>query len=263
MRSIFTLLLLAVFFTASSQLQDLTDSLGKYSYLIQTKAAGGKTQATGFFARYQHRLFFVTAAHCLTGWDPFRFQKIEGFPDTVFIRTSNDTSKLHYLRLPVADIKQTTQPFREYEKPDVYVIEIKNPSAYPVYSVEKYFGEQVRCETAKSIWLFGYPKSEGYNDYYTDRQQPLSSTGLLGEAYCLYPFRPEAKRPDELNYFTQLEATATGPGLSGAPAYLLTESKHIVFGGVFIGGADKALRRGMVVRPEYVIDKIVSKIGNR
>ncbi len=262
MRSTFTLLLLAVFFTASSQELDLTDSLSKYSYLIQTKA-GCKAQATGFFARYQHRLFFITAAHCITGWDPFRFQKIDGFPDTVFIRTSNDTSKLRFLALPVAGIKQATQPFREYDRPDVCVIEIKNPSAYPVYSVEKYFGEQVRCETAKRFYLYGYPKSDGYSEYLTDRQQPAGCAGPLGEAYCLYPFRPEARRPDELNYFMQMEGMPTGSGLSGSPAYLLTENKHIVFGGVFIGGGDKALRTGMVVRPEYVIDQIMIKIASR
>lgn len=260
MRTFFTLHLLAVFAAASSQ--DLTDSMSKYSYLIQIKA-GDRAQATGFFARYQRRLFFVTAAHCITGWDPFRFQKIEDFPDTIFIRMSNDTSKLHFLALPVAGIKQATLPFREYEKPDVCVIEIKNPSAYRVYSVEKYFGEQVRCETAKTIWLFGYPKSGGYSQYLTDRQQPAGCSGLLGDAYCLFPFRPEAKRPDELNYFTRLEELPAGPGLSGAPTYLLTESKHIVFGGVYIGGADKGLRTGMVVRPEYVIDKIMAKIASR
>lgn len=262
MRSIFTLFLFTAFLAAASQPPDLTDSLSKYSYLVQTKV-GCKTQATGFFVRYQHRLFFVTAAHCITGWDPFRFQKIEDFPDTVFIRTSNDTGKLHYLALPVAGIKQTTQPFREYEKPDVCVVEVRNPSAYPVYSVEKYFGEQVPCETAKTIYFYGYPKSDSSTEYLIDRQQPAGCTGPLGDAYCLYPFRPEAKRPDELNYFTELETAINGPGLSGAPAYLLTESKHIVFGGVFIGGGDKALRTGMVVRPEYVIDKIVAKIASR
>lgn len=264
MRSFFTLLSLAAFIAASSQKPDLTDSMSKYSYLIQIKAGDAKTQATGFFARYQHRLFLVTAAHCITGWDPFRFQKIEGFPDTVFIRTSNDTSKLHFLPLPVAGIKQNTRPFREYETPDVCVIEVKNPAAYRVYSVEKYFGEQVRCETAKSIYLYGYPKSgEVLTEYYADRQQPAGCSGSLGEAYCVFPFRPEAKRPDELNYSTQFEDRPADVGLSGAPAYLLTESKHIVFGGVYIGGADKGLRTGMIVRPEYVIDKIMAKIASR
>jgi len=261
MRINFTLLFLALFFTVSAQ--DLTDSLSKYSYLIQAKTVGSQMQATGFFARYQHRLFFVTAAHCITGWDPFQFRKIDNFPDTLFIRTSNDTSRLHYLPLPVADIKRSAQPFHDYEAPDVFVVEIKNPKNYPVYSVEKYFGERVRCETAKTIWVFGYPRNAGYNDYYSDRQQPFSCTALLGEAYCFYPFRPETRRPDQLNYFTSFKDSITGPGLSGAPAYILTQNKHIVFGGLYIGGGDKALRNGMVVRPEYVIDKITAEINGR
>lgn len=257
MRLNFTLVFLALFLCSASQ--DLTDSLSKYSYLIQAKTPGTKLQATGFFARYQQRLFFITAAHCITGWDPFQFKKIDGFPDTLFIRTSNDTGRLHYLSLPVADIKRSTQPFHDYEVPDVYVIEIKNPKRYPVYSVEKYFNERPRCESIKSIWVSGYSHKEDYNEYFTDRQQPLTVTAILGDAYCFYPFRPEAKRPDQLNYVTQFDDNGA-KGLSGAPAYLLTENKHIVFGGLYIGGGN-GLRTGMVVRPEYVIDKIISEIN--
>jgi hypothetical protein len=260
MRINFTLLLLGYFFTVSSQ--DLSDSLSKYSYLIQAKTAGHKMQATGFFARYQRRLFFVTAAHCITGWDPFQFKKMENFPDTLFIRTSNDTGKLSYLSLPVADIKRSTQPFHDYETPDVYVIETKNPKKYPVYSVEKYFGERVRCETIKSIWISGYPHNEGYSDYLPDRQQPFTCNAELGDAYCYYPFRAEAKRPDPLNYIASLQEGAAAPGFCGAPAYLFTQNKHIVFGGLYIGSGGKALQSGMVVRPEYVIDKIVAEINN-
>jgi hypothetical protein len=260
MRTSLLTLLLFIAFTASTQ--DLTDSLSKYSYLIQIKTAGSKMQATGFFARHQQRLFFVTAAHCVTGWNPFEAQKVENFPDTIFIRMSNDTSHVQFLPMPVAGIKQRAKPFREYESPDVYVIEIKNPKAYPVYSVEKYFEEQVRCETAKSIWVSGYPYQKESRDYFIDRQQPLTSSASLGEAYCLYPFRPEAKRPDELNYFATLDGVACA-GLAGSPAYLLTDDKRIVFGGIYIGGADKALRTGMVVRPEYVVDKIISQIQKR
>ena len=261
MRMKFTLLLLFLFFEASSQ--DFGDSMRRYSYLIQAKTQGSKLQATGFFARYQNRLFFVTAAHCITGWDPFTFKRIESFPDTLFIRMTNDTSKLHYLPLPVADIKRNTQPFHEYETPDVYVVEIKNPKRYPVNSVEKYFKERPRCETITDIWVSGYPPKDGYDQYLADRQQPFTSTAVLGKAYCYYPFCPGARRPDELNYTAQLKEAATNPGFAGAPVYLLTENMHIVFGGLYIGGSDKSLRSGMVVRPEYVIDKIIAEINGK
>ena len=263
MRKFMLLFFLAAFFRASSQKEVLFDSLSKYSYLLQTKTAGSKMQATGFFARYGPRLFFVTAAHCVTGWDPFLFRRVENFPDTLFIRLSNDTSRLHYLPLPVTDIKKTVEPFREYESPDVYVIEIKNPQKYPVFSIEQYFKERVRCELVKSIWVFGYTYREELNDYLSDRQQPFMCTAQLGEAYCLYSFRPEAKRPDQLNYFTYLKNESAGPGLSGAPAYLLMEDKQIVFGGIYIGGGENSLRSGMVLRPEYVIEKLLLKIQNQ
>lgn len=260
MRKYYFILALFICFKASAQ--DLSDSLGKYSYLIQTNEKGRKSQATGFFARYQQRLFFITAAHCITGWDPFTFKAINNFPDTVSIRLSNDTSKLIYLRLPISGIKKASKPFREYESPDVYVIEIKEPKKYRVFSVEQFFTKEMKCDVAKKVFVTGYPHAEGYNDYLCDRQQPFTSSATLGQAYCVYSFRPEAKSYDKFNYFTHFKEGAIGPGLSGAPAYLLTEDKQIVFGGIYIGGDLNAIRTGMVVRPEYVINKIMSRIVN-
>lgn len=260
MKKYFFTLAIFCFFKVSAQ--DLNDSLSKYSYLLQTNEKGIKSQATGFFVRYQQRLFFITAAHCLTGWDPFVFKPIKDFPDTVFIRVSNDTSHLKYLSLPIAGIKKTAKPFREYESPDVYVVEIKDPKKYPVFSVEGFFDEKVQCDLARTVLVSGYSGAQGYNDYLRDRQQAATSAATLSQAYCVYSFRPELKSYDALNYFTQFKDSATGPGLSGAPAYLLTEDNTIVFGGIYIGGVAKAIRTGMIVRPEYVLSKIMAKILN-
>lgn len=262
MRKCFFIVFLFGFFKAVVS-QDLSDSLSKYSYLVQINEKGIKSQATGFFARYKHRLFFITAAHCLTGWDPFSLKKIENYPDTVFIRLSNDTSNVKYLPLPVSGIKKTAKPFRAHESPNVYVVEIKEAEKYAVFSVEHFFEEEVQCDLAKMVFVSGYPEAEGFNDYLRDRQQPFTSGTLLGEAYCIYAFRPEAKRYDPLNYFTCFKDSVAGQGLSGAPAYLLTENKAIVFGGLYIGSAVDATRTGMIVRPEYVIKEIMAKILNR
>ncbi len=253
---------LAFFGLLNLSAQDLHDSLSKYSYLVQTNDKGLKSQATGFFARYRDRLFFITAAHCLTGWDPFTFQRIENYPDTVFIRLSNDTSNVKYLPLPIAGIKKTSKPFREYESPDVYVVEIKDSKKYSVFSVEQYFEEEVQCDLARTVFVTGYPHAKGSTDYLRDRQQPCTSAETLDPSYCIDSFRPEINLFDQLNYFTNFKDSVTGPGLSGAPAYLLTEHKTIVFGGIYIGGTIKAIRTGMIVRPEYVKSKIRAKILN-
>ncbi|MDQ6609030.1 MAG: hypothetical protein M3Y85_04335 [Bacteroidota bacterium] len=256
------LFILAFFGFFKTKAQDLHDSLSKYSYLVQTNEKGLKSQATGFFVRHQNRLFFITAAHCLTGWDPFRFKQIENFPDTVFIRLSNDTSHLKYLPLPISGIKKTAKRFREYESPDVYVVEIKEAKKYRVFSVEQFFDAKLQCDLARTVFVSGYPNADGYNDYFRDRQQPFTLADTLGEAYCIYAFRPEVKLYDAVNYFTHFKDGTTGPGLSGAPAYLLTEDKTIVFGGIYIGGDASAIRTGMIVRPEYVLSKILAKIIN-
>jgi hypothetical protein len=169
---------------------------------------------------------------------------------------------LKYLPLSISGIKKAAKPFREYESPDVYVVEIKDAKKYPVFSVEKFFQQEVKCDLARTVFVSGYPHAEGYNDYLRDRQQPFTTAAELGQAYCVYSFRPDIKMYDPLNYFTSFEDSATGPGLSGAPAYILTEDKAIVFGGIYIGGDVKAIRSGMVVRPEYVMNKIMAKIFN-
>ena len=151
--------------------QDGPDSLGKYSYLVQIGKHCKKTQATGSFVRYQQRLFFVTAAHCLTGWDPVAMKPIENFPDTIFIRLSNDTNRLSYLPLPVASIKKATRPFNLLETPDVFVVEIKNAKKYKVNTIEAFFEEEVPCEKAAKVVVAGYPNEEDSSDYYKVRQR--------------------------------------------------------------------------------------------
>ena len=59
------------------------------------------------------------------------------------------------------------------------------------------------------------------------------------------------------------EATlVTSSGLSGAPVYLLTEDESVVFGGIYIGGMREGSGQGMIVRPQYVINKIMARIYN-
>ncbi|RYZ25785.1 MAG: hypothetical protein EOO10_17360 [Chitinophagaceae bacterium] len=252
-----------VFLYAILQAQELQDSLGKYSYLVQIDKRCKKTQATGFFARYQQRLFFISAAHCLTGWDPVEFRPIENFPDTIFIRLSNDTSNVSFLPLPVAGIKKKAKPFHQLEAPDVVVVEIKNGKKYKVNSVEAFFTEEVPCEFASKVLVSGYPYENESDDYLKVRQQPLTMGTSLDNTYCIYPYRPDVKLYDRLHYFTSFkEADISASGLSGAPAYLLTKNETIVFGGIFIGGVNTRSGRGMIVRPEYVINKIMARIMN-
>jgi len=250
-------------FQIALQGQDLQDSLGKYSYLVQIDKRCQKTQATGFFARYQQRLFFISAAHCLTGWDPVAFKPIENFPDTIFIRLSNDTSNVSFLPLPVAGIKKKTKLFHQLEAPDVVVVEIKNGKKYKVNSVENFFEEEVPCEFASKVLVSGYPYDKESDDYLKMRQQPLTLGTTVDNTYCIYPYRPDVKLYDRLHYFTSFkEDEVYGSGLSGAPAYLLTKNETIVFGGIFIGGLRTGSGQGMIVRPEYVINKIMAKIMN-
>jgi hypothetical protein len=241
--------------------QDLPDSLGKYSYLVQIDKRCEQAQATGFFVRYQQRLFFITAAHCLTGWDPVAMKPIENFPDTIFIRLSNDTSQLTYLPLPVRGFKKTVKPFNQFETPDVFVVEIKNAKKYKVNTIETFFDEEVPCEKATKLVVSGFPKVKlDSSDYMRMRQQPFTLSASVDATYCIYPYRPDVKLYDRLHYYTSFDDKTTGKGLSGAPVYVETDNETIVFGGIFIGDMQQGSGRSMIVRSEYVINKIMARI---
>ncbi len=260
MRKSFLGLLLFVFFT--SKAQEPEDSLSKYSYMVQMSREGIKSQATGCFVRHEGRLFFISTAHLLTGFDPVQFRAIDNYPDTVFIRLSNDTSKLQFLPLPILSMKRKSKPFHEYESPDVYVVEIKDAKKYSVYSIESFFDEELRCEQAKTVLVYGYSNGQEGNDYLRDRQQTSNSRSALTQEYCLHVFLPNVKLNDAVNYYTYLKSGDAGTGLSGAPAYLLTQDNTIVFGGLYIGGLSDPSKTGIVVRPEYVINKVLARIFN-
>src|SRR5215204_4769293 len=136
---LFAFLLLAFYSISFSQ--DLPDSLGKYSYLVQIDKRCMKSQSTGFFARYQQRLFFITTARYIAGWEKPGVETVENKPDSIYIRLSNDTSKVSYLSLPVAGIKKSTKTLQSTGSPDMIVIEIKNAKKYDVYSIESFFQE--------------------------------------------------------------------------------------------------------------------------
>ena len=255
---LFSCFLFCIFSTVHSQ--DFGESVSKYSYLVQTDKRCEKSQATGFFVRYDKRLFFVSAAHSLTGWDPVALKDQENFPDTIFIRLSNDTSRFSYLSLPVGNIKKTAKAFRDYEAPDVVVVEIKNPKKYNVFSLEGYFEEDVPCEVAKRVLVSGFPSVEHSSEYFKLRQQPAVLTTVLEDDYCFYPYRTDRKIYDRLHYFARFEEGKPKSGLSGAPAYLEIGKGLIVFGGLYIGESQAGAGKGRIIRPEYVINKIKARI---
>lgn len=240
--------------------QDLS-SMGKYSYLVQTEKGCGKQQATGFFARYQQRLFFVTAANCFTGWQADA-QKLTGsVPDTIFIRMSNDTGSISYLPLPIKNLKRAN-PIGKADGPDIYVTEIKNGKNYNVLSIEGFFEDEVPCELAKSVLIAGFSYPENSSDYYRARQQPVTLGTRLENPYCTYTYQPEVKHFDYLHYFTSGKEIVKATGLSGAPAYLVADDESIVFGGMYVGGL-RGADTGKILRPEHVLNKIKEKIFER
>ena len=247
-------------FSAMAQGQDILNTLGRYSYQVQLNKQCVTPQAMGFFVRYEQRLFFITTARCVTGWDPVKTKLDEDFPDTIFIKIAADTSKAAYLPLPISEIKKTAKRFKEIESPDVYVLEIKNPKRYNVFSIEDFFEEEVPCELAKQVVVAGQTVNGNMKDAAGNTDNAYRLNASLTSAYCNYPYLPDAKVYDQLHYFASFKENMTDQFLAGSPAYLVTEDEAIVFGGIYIGSTRGGAMTGRIVRPEYVMNKIKKRI---
>jgi hypothetical protein len=255
MRVFFAVLSLLLYCAAHSQ--DVQSTLDKYSYLVQTSRQEAAPQALGFFVRYETRLFLITSACFLKNNKQVSPATSAGYPDTVFVQSSTDTSIAH-LALPVVRLKKAT---KEPETSDICVVEIKNSKRYNVFSVEDFFVEEVPCDLAKSVVVAGYAKLEASDDQ-NSRGQTFLFNSSLEEAYCLLAYIPEQKAYDRLHYFPSFANEAARPALSGAPAYLLTKDDTIVFGGVYVG-MSTGTARGKIIRPEHVIYQVIDRINQK
>lgn len=258
--------LIAFFFSSSitnGYSQEKQNELAKYSYQVQLTRQCSTSQALGFFVRYEQRLFFVTTSQCVTGWDPLAAQTATALSDTLFVRLSADTSKVTYLPLPVAQIKKTARRYSDVDAPEIYVMEVKNPRKYKVFSIEDFFEEDVPCELAKQVVVVGLPELKRTGLAAEEFAESFRFNTSLDASYCNYPYLPDVKTYDKLHYVASFKENMADQVLSGAPAYLVTDNESIVFGGVYIGSSRGAVKTGRIIRPEFVLNEIIARISER
>ncbi len=226
------------------------DSLRKYSYLISgiTKDKSANI-GTGFFIKQDTNVYLISAAHVLTGWNAIKKEWNKDYPDTFFIKlTDRITGDDVLCLINVIAYKKKLVPFSIWDKPDIFIYKIKNPSLYVINSIENFIVDTIANYINEINKVFGY----GFASYthFTDFRSLLNLTPTVIDAstvmkYTVIPDIRENNLPDSMHFIIEPIfpwKNNFGKGASGAPIFIYSEKlKRFIFGGVVIAINNKGM----------------------
>jgi len=252
LRQLYWLFLLCMVYPAKAQLRSDTAALGKYSYLVYGKTRlGCIVQATGFFIRLRTDLYFVTACHVINGWKYESYDKVDVYPDTLYVRISHATSPATFIPL---DIRKPKRSRPREGWPDIYFYRLRLPVKYRVNSVEGMIVHSPVDVQRKPLELivFGYHLTVDA-DTIDFEKMPLSKTRITRKDSAMYTGDPYS-----FHYF--YPGAALGPGSSGSPLFRIYGGRDgrrkVVFGGMVTGGVPAA--HEVLILDADVIRKLIN-----
>jgi len=238
------------------------DSLKKYSYLISGIVNDHSAIiGTGFFINNHKSVYLVSAAHVLTGWNALERKWNKDYPDTFFVRLIDKKTGDDVLcSIDVSTYKEKLKPFSIWDKPDIFIYKIKNPSSYIIYSIENLIVDTIVNYTDEINKVFGY----GFASYtrFTDFHSLLNLTPTVIDASTVmkYDSIPNSRKnnlPDSMHFIITPVfpwKNNFGNGASGAPIFIYSEKgRRFIFGGVVIAINKKGMF-DLVVRFERFWD---------
>jgi hypothetical protein len=195
------------------------DSLSKYTYLIYGEKSGKMAIGSCFFIRKGGRLFLVTAKHVLSGCGDNSVKEAL-YPDAVKI-INNPEQKIIF-KLDISNIKDTATCLPMWLNPDIIDVEIQDPMAQSVYSVEQfisnpysYFGD------SEIIGFPGNVSAPGTNPVmltFSKGTYGITVSDTIDDAVN------HTSKVDAINYHVFSRTIAAdvkeGKGLSGSPFYI-------------------------------------------
>jgi hypothetical protein len=244
------------------------DSLKRYSYLIVGRKDGKSiTCGTGFLVKRNNKIFVISACHVFTCNDVFTKKRMEPVWDSISIRFNIKNSIYGtYFPVRIKEIRDSIKPLYFYEKPDVFVYELKKlPDSLEVNSIENLIDINLLKNTTSNICLsYGFPLNT--NIWQTkivnlnSIQPELYKGAIVNDPNKLITFNDTI-----IDKFTLLSSPLTYGGASGSPVYFVIQKlfngrklKSIIFGGVMYG-SDSISNRAFIIRPEIVIGEINKK----
>jgi len=226
------------------------DSLRKYSYLIVGIINDHSASiGTGFFIKSDTNVYLISAGHVLTGWDAMKEEWDKNYPDEFFMKLTEKTTGEDILcSIDVKAYKKKLVPFSVWNKPDIFIYKLKNPSLYIINSIEALIVDTVGNYLDEINRVFGY----GFASYthFSDFRSLLHLTPTLINAsttmeYGAMPNVRENNLPDSM-HFTIAPVSPSennlGKGASGTPVFIYSEKlSRFIFGGVVIAVNEKKM----------------------
>jgi hypothetical protein len=226
------------------------DSLRKYSYLISGIINDHSANiGTGFFIKTDTNVYLISAAHVLTGWNAVNEEWDKNYPDRFFIKLTDRTTGDDILcSINVKAYKKKMEPFSIWNRPDIFIYRVKNPSLYIINSIENLIVDTVTCFLNEMNRVFGY----GFASYahFSDFRSLLDLTPTLIDAYTVmsYEAMPDIREnnmTDSMHFIIKPVFPGKnnfGKGASGAPVFIYSEKLgRFIFGGVVIAINNKGM----------------------
>jgi hypothetical protein len=214
--------------------------------------------STGFFIEKKNRLFFVTAAHAVSGWNSMQGNQNPDQPDFAEIILSRKIdNKLGFFNIDLKPFKVQFAGKQLTDHVDVAVIEIDPllKEKYQIHGIEKFLGTaELLTDQMFSICGYknSYPKGIGF----------IHVIEAPGDEASM-----EFTKKIDINdnfYEAKTVTNVISPGFSGAPVFSISNDV-VHFNGVCIGGelGSNLQPKLLVARPEAVNKLIDERIKQK
>jgi len=251
-----TLILISSFrITSGQENKDLLekygyDSLRKYSYLICGIINDHSANiGTGFFIRSDTNVYLVSAAHVVTGWNAMKEKWDKNYPDRFFIKLPDRATGDDILcAINVKAYKKKMVPFSVWDKPDIFIYKVKNPSSYIINSIENLIVDTVGnyLDEMNRVFGYGFASYAHFSDFHS--LLVLSPTLIDAHTVMKYEAMPDVREdnlPDSMHFIiapVYSWKNNFGKGASGAPVFIYSDKLgRFIFGGVVIAINNKGM----------------------
>jgi hypothetical protein len=226
------------------------DSLKKYSYLISGISNNNSaTIGTGFFIKRDTNVYLISAGHVLTGWNAIKKKWNKDYPDTFYIKlTDRVTGDDVRCLINVTAYKKKLVPFSIWDKPDIFIYKIKNPSSYVINSIENLIVDTIAnyINEINKVFSYGFASYSHFTDFHSLLN--LTPTVIDAATVMKYGTIPNIRKnnlPDSMHFIIAPIfpwKNNFGNGASGAPIFIYSEKfKRFIFGGVVIAINNKGM----------------------
>jgi hypothetical protein len=249
--------------TDASGLENKDDRFSDYSYLIYGyNADRQRATGTGYFYSYKGQSYFITAGHCVTGWDPISYKFDSSWPDNLKICLKTKSGHFREYSVNAKPYKESTIPFHIHEKPDIFITKIDNASIFDINYVNN-FCERKNFQAYDSVLSFGFPAV--YVDDFSISELckilSIKQTGHLRGKYSDLNRTHVPGKFDSMYFQCNYISGIYDKGRSGSPVFKLSDDGMYCFAGMFAAGSPST-KRVWVLKPDFII-KEIHKVANK